>query len=55
MSPGWLGNASVLKELEETAGNTRYTFKFLNSSSLHLIEFNATFLIATSSPGFLVF
>lgn len=29
MSPGWLGNASVLKELEETAGNTRYMFKFL--------------------------
>lgn len=32
MSPGWLGNASVLKELEEAAGNTRYMFKFLNSS-----------------------
>lgn len=40
----------VLQELEETAGNTRYMFKFLNSSSLHLIEFNPTFLIATSSP-----
>lgn len=50
MSPGWLLNASVLQELEETAGNTRYMFKFLNSSSLHLIEFNPTFLIATSSP-----
>lgn len=50
MSPGWLLNASVLQELEETAGNTRYMFKFLNSSSLHLIEFNPTFLIVTSSP-----
>lgn len=50
MSPGWLLNASVLQELEEIAGNTRYMFKFLNSSSLHLIEFNPTFLIATSSP-----